>query len=966
MSNQIRRVFALAFGLVVAGCGGGAFLPNAVLPPEAPIGLEAELTSNNQVRLTWQPPTPSPSHAPVTGYRVYRQSAGGETSFIGDTPTSSYLHMGIPPGTVHGFFVRAVSERGLSPPSETVFVDLVAPEAPVGPIAAPHVTVRAERGYEADGRGTEREYAVVSWIHRHAAEDTEDPTATDVQSVVKGFAVEYCEVQPNHPFDYCPGDWQRHSKSPREEALTRDLVDVFVCDRTGSNGERLARMYRVRALAHEPFASSRYSAPTPPVCPSANESPPRRVDAVFAADPVEFNRVNICWASEPRADGYELQVTHDDVLPPTEDGWLIVDAHIRPVASPACILYAGLADGDARWFRVRAYNLAGHGHWSAPYHYVHDDSHLPPLPTRSGALTTSALSISDARAREGEDTTLNFEVTLDRAAPAPVTVGYATADGTATAGEDYRAASGTLEFSAGETVKMIVVAVLDDTTDEGEETLTVHLNEAIGAAVADGVATGTIENENPVPKAWLARFGRSIAGQVVSAVGARLEGSAVSHATVGGVPFGFSGSPGIPRASSHRESGPAREVRAERTGAAGRLAERDVLRGSSFHLSSERHGPAYAAWGRVALEGFESDANDLRMDGDVTTGVLGADVEGYRWLAGAALSHSRARGTSELGIETAPERGRSEIESTMTGVYPYARVNLGDRVSLWGLAGAGQGELRLTEDGRAPIETPIELTVGAVGLYGTVLSPSEAQGFELAVRSDAFWTRMSSDAVRLGTGGRLAASDADASRLRLVVAATRTFALAAGGTLTPSLDVGVRHDGGDAETGAGLEVGGSMRYAGKGITAEGAVRALVAHEEDGYEELGVSGSVRIDPGVSGRGLSLALVPSIGPARSTVDRLWSLSDVRTFAGEESVEVGRRLEAEVGYGVGLAESGGVLTPYTGVLLADGGTRAWRLGARLRIAPELNVSLDGTRRDGIGGTPDHAFTLRGALRW
>ena len=58
--------------------------------------------------------------------------------------------------------------------------------------------------------------------------------------------------------------------------------------------------------------------------------------------------------------------------------------------------------------------------------------------------------------------------------------------------------------------------------------------------------------------------------------------------------------------------------------------------------------------------------------------------------------------------------------------------------------------------------------------------------------------------------------------------------------------------------------------------------------------------------------------------------------------------------------------MLTPYTGVALADGGPRAWRLGARLRMDPDLTLSLDRTRRDGIGGTPDHALTLRGALHW
>ena len=73
-----------------------------------------------------------------------------------------------------------------------------------------------------------------------------------------------------------------------------------------------------------------------------------------------------------------------------------------------------------------------------------------------------AVSVADARAREGEDETIDFAVSLSRAASGRVSVSYATADGTATAGEDYTRASGKLRFAPGETEKTISVPVLDD------------------------------------------------------------------------------------------------------------------------------------------------------------------------------------------------------------------------------------------------------------------------------------------------------------------------------------------------------------------------------------------------------------------------------------------------------------------------------------------------------------------------
>ena len=106
-----------------------------------------------------------------------------------------------------------------------------------------------------------------------------------------------------------------------------------------------------------------------------------------------------------------------------------------------------------------------------------------------------------------------------------MSVTYATADGTATAGSDYTRASGKLRFAPGETEKTVSVPILDDAHDEGAETMRLRLSAASGAVIADGVATGTIENTDHIPTAWLARFGRTVTDQVLDAVEARLAAS---------------------------------------------------------------------------------------------------------------------------------------------------------------------------------------------------------------------------------------------------------------------------------------------------------------------------------------------------------------------------------------------------------------------------------------------------------
>ena len=145
---------------------------------------------------------------------------------------------------------------------------------------------------------------------------------------------------------------------------------------------------------------------------------------------------------------------------------------------------AGLTAGVEYTVRVMASNAAGDG---AP-------AEATATMADTVAPTPIGLSVADAEATEEEDTTLDFVVTLDPAASGPVTVDYATADGTATAGDDYTDTSGALTFEAGDTTKTVSVPISDDAADDGGETLTLTLSNASGAEIADAEATGTIRN----------------------------------------------------------------------------------------------------------------------------------------------------------------------------------------------------------------------------------------------------------------------------------------------------------------------------------------------------------------------------------------------------------------------------------------------------------------------------------------
>src|SRR5262249_58992087 len=86
-----------------------------------------------------------------------------------------------------------------------------------------------------------------------------------------------------------------------------------------------------------------------------------------------------------------------------------------------------------------------------------------------------------------------------RARCAPATVHYATRDGTATAGKDYVATSGTLRFEPGERQKTVAVEVIGDTVPEDNETFTVELSDAVGADIRRAVGTCTILDDDAGP-----------------------------------------------------------------------------------------------------------------------------------------------------------------------------------------------------------------------------------------------------------------------------------------------------------------------------------------------------------------------------------------------------------------------------------------------------------------------------------
>ena len=708
------------------------------------------------------------------------------------------------------------------------------------------------------------------------------------------------------------------------------------------------------------------------------------------------------------------------------------------------------ADGEFSELQVESHSLVMNGGT------IRNAGGVDVLPVNPSARVSpetnphaASLSVADATAEEGAR--LEFRVTLSRAAERRVSVSYHTEDGIATAGSDYEAVSGTLIFATGETAKTVTVATLDDVIDDDGETLTLRLSGYSGAYMEDSEATGTIHNSDPLPKGWLARFGRTSAAQVVDMLNDRFNEAVApaSQLTLGGQTWrpaelrndpqrvhrgvapaesnddlpgytaGWSDSSGVTgSASTGTGTAGIEATLLERTlwglltNSSLQSGKRRFISQSSFNLSLTDHynkgtelnsvpgesavpvesmiNPSgrWSLWGRGALTHFAGVDESVNLNGDVLTGLLGLDYARNRWLAGVALAYHDGNGT----YTSTRNGGAGDLDSTLVTVNPYLRYALTERLSVWGTLGYGTGTLQLRQElkgqgqigtelnsvpgesagtgvglqsdpGVAPplqvIETDMQMTMGALGVRGIVYA---TESTELALKSDALWVRTSSEE----TDGMQYAS-AETTRIRLLLSGRHQRVLANDAMLSPSFELGIRYDDGDAETGFGMELGGGLRFADAvlGLTVETKARALLAHEDGGYEEWGVGGSLSLDPGRLGRGLALRLDSGWGMAESGAQALWQRQTTAGIGPQHDPAIQGRLTAELGYGLDVPWTYGIMTPYSGMEWA-GANRTLRLGWRFTLGQSLSLSLDGERREDGHTPPDHTLMLRTSLPW
>ena len=648
-------------------------------------------------------------------------------------------------------------------------------------------------------------------------------------------------------------------------------------------------------------------------------------------------------------------------------------------------------------------------------------------PASTANVPGLTIRIQDATGDE-DDGWLDFKVKLSRKYTDLVCYDFETiSGGTATEGTDYlKFPKATYWMQIGKRVDKPFVRIIDDSVNDNGETVKVKISNAHlcddasqTLSITSAEATGTIRNSDPLPQALMARFGRTAAVHVVEHVEERLAAprevgveaqvagrqlrpgmaremaldflsqlgsSAGMHAPGAGSPGARSGSPMGAAAGSiglaAGMGGPAgggMGVAADpmngMAGPDGGLFDRGLssmglgvehlLTNSSFALTREtRQGGTLSFWSRGARSSFAGREEALSLGGDVRTTMVGADYAKGPLVTGLSLSNSR--GLGEYAGVTA-----GQVASAVTGLYPWLGYKLSDRVSVWGVTGYGKGALTLTPgEGAALTSGGLSMAMAAAGTRGALVAGG-ARGFELAFKADALWVGTSIDGVE-GPGGNLTATAAAVTRFRTGLEGSRDYTLAGRLALKPSVEVGLRHDGGDAETGAGMDVGGGLVVsdASTGLAIDVRVRMLVMHQAEGFRERGMAVSLSYNPRPSTPlGFVARVAPSWGgQATSGAEALWGHETMGGLA-HGSLASGNHLDGEVGYGLAVGRRF-VGTPTLGVgTSADG--RDYRLGYRLGAlggaGTAFELGVDAQRRERpLQGDTDHAALARATLRW
>ncbi len=470
---------------------------------------------------------------------------------------------------------------------------------------------------------------------------------------------------------------------------------------------------------------------------------------------------------------------------------------------------------------------------------------------------------------------------------------------------------------------------------EGSSSIAVTAMNTIGPDASQSFAVTVITepNETQIVSDALAAIGRTTLSSVSTAIGTRFSSRPSLKINLAGTSLLGEGG------AAHLGAGTLglqNEMRYA-MGSRNEMSWQQALRSTSFAVPMGESGggsdpnlPNWTIWGLGDYNTFEGTPDYGSHSGTVTSVYLGADKRvASSAQVGATVSYSM--GETDYDFEGEGASGSGALTTVLTSVYPYLRVAPSKGVDIWAIGGLGVGTVE-NERGVSGTTEENDLLM-ALGIMGARRSLGNLGGLDVALRGDAGTVNLSTDE---GVGV-IADQAVDAQRFRLGLEGAHTFQMSSCAKVTPYGELSGRFDGGDGQTGGGLEAAGGFRYecprSRFRLEARGRVLAL----NSAYSETGGSVMASYSPGADGLGLSMALAPSWGASGGGAQALLRDDAFRTIGHLGSARDDWSMDAQVGYGMRLQPVPAVLTPFA--LLGPAGA-----GSQMRL---------GVRFEGLRGT-------------
>ncbi len=514
-----------------------------------------------------------------------------------------------------------------------------------------------------------------------------------------------------------------------------------------------------------------------------------------------------------------------------------------------------------------------------------------------------------------EGATAVFQVHLSAESAKQVTADWTTGDATATAGSDYMAGSGTLNFAPGQTQQMVSVSTIDDNEVETEETFAVHVSNYRNAQPGAG-GIGRINDDDTQVASRLTRATTAILPQI---------SAAMIHSKIEQI------TNCLEQAALVTSSTPdlsALMLRYEMLGddhsfweIFDGIAFTGSLNDTAHSARNVRNPGDITVCGGLDWRSLADVANSLEWDGSIHSFHLGSNVRlGKDFLAGLDISQS----VGNVDYQDGSDAVAGTWQLKMTSVNPYVSLYAQNGRQVWTTVGYGRGELTVEESGLSQVADASEVTAAV----GTALPLWSSRSIfatcwdYLHLKGDAYWGR-----VVVEDNGELIGDVEIASEgLRGMLESVHRRALSSNSALEWTTGAGMRYD--NNAGGAGMEVSSSLGFVGSRLTTRSTARMLLLGGE--RKEWGVGMLVQLSPRSDGSGLSFEVAPTLGQTTNIADRMWKegLRNLSTGMGNN----GSAMNAELGYGLVVREGRGLLTPFTAVIW-DGYARTLQMGLRYR---------------------------------